>query len=394
MSCKILQINVNRNSTTTENILQMAIELNIKILAIQEPWVIPNSNKFRSINHPSFKQLFPNYSTFRPRVLFYISREYIVNLAPISPLDPDCIIIDLINLNIQLINIYNASHPNIDNSIATIQRENLLPNLFAKNTILLGDFNTHHPWWDPLNTQSANSVYLMDIINKYSLNLLNTPGEGTFYRPHMAIPSVLDLTFATQGIVNYIIDWQIMPDLGSDHFGVLFTILSNNSSTLPSALLRFNTKKANWVLFKENLNLEFKDFPIKDPNIKYSNQELDNLTELFTSKIVNTANSSIPKSKILLNAKPWWNEELKILRKSILRFSRKFKASGYLSSIIKKELLNAKNLYFNTSKIEKLKHWNLFLEKEDTQSIYKAMCNTEHLFSRIFKLVAITPFHS
>ena len=46
----------------------------------------------------------------------------------------------------------------------------------------------------------------MDIINKYSLNLLNTPGEGTFYRPHMAIPSVLDLTFATQGIVNYIID--------------------------------------------------------------------------------------------------------------------------------------------------------------------------------------------
>ena len=256
MSCKILQINVNRNSITTENILQMAIELNIKILAIQEPWVISNnsnescsitnnSNEFRSINHPSFKQLFPNYSTFRPRVLFYISREYIVNLAPISPLDPDCIIIDLINLNIQLINIYNASHPNIDNSIATIQRENLLPNLFAKNTILLGDFNTHHPWWDPLNTQSANSVYLMDIINKYSLNLLNTPGEGTFYRPHMAIPSVLDLTFATQGIVNYIIDWQIMPDLGSDHFGVLFTILSNNSSTLPSTLLRFNTKKAN-----------------------------------------------------------------------------------------------------------------------------------------------------
>ena len=79
----------------------MAIELNITILAIQEPWVISNnSNEYRSINHPSFKQLFPNYSTFRPRVLFYISREYIVNLAPISPLDPDCIIIDLINQNI------------------------------------------------------------------------------------------------------------------------------------------------------------------------------------------------------------------------------------------------------------------------------------------------------
>ena len=86
----------------------------------------------------------------------------------------------------------------------------------------------------------------MNIINKHSLNLLNTPGEGTFYRPYMAIPLVLDLTFATQGVVNYIIDWQIMPDLGSDHYGVLFTILSNNSSTLSSSIpLRFNTKKAN-----------------------------------------------------------------------------------------------------------------------------------------------------
>jgi hypothetical protein len=34
---KILQININRNANTTENILQMAIELGIKILVIQEP---------------------------------------------------------------------------------------------------------------------------------------------------------------------------------------------------------------------------------------------------------------------------------------------------------------------------------------------------------------------
>ena len=130
----------------------------------------------------------------------------------------------------------------------------------------------------------------------------------------MAIPLVLDLTFATQEIVNYIIDWQVMPNLGLDHYRVLFTILSNNSSTLSSSIsLRFNTKKANQVLFKENLDIEFKNFTFKDPNYIYSNQELDNLTELFTSKIVKVANSSIPKSKILLNAKPWWNEELKIL---------------------------------------------------------------------------------
>ena len=158
------------------------------------------------------------------------------------PKDPDYIIINIIN--IQLINIYNATHPNILNSIPTIQRRGLLPNRL-KNTIILEDFNIHHPWWDPLAPLSANSSYLLDIIEKYSLNLINTLGEGTFYRPHMTIPSVIDLTFATQGIVNQIQDWQVLPDLGSDHFGVLFTLAFNNSLNNLSSILRFNIKKAN-----------------------------------------------------------------------------------------------------------------------------------------------------
>ena len=58
--------------------------------------------------------------------------------------------------------------------------------------------------------------------------------------------SVLDLTFTTQGIVNKVEDWQVLPDLGSDHFGVLFTIISNsnNTSSIKSSIC-FNIKKVN-----------------------------------------------------------------------------------------------------------------------------------------------------
>ena len=80
----------------------------------------------------------------------------------------------------------------------------ILLNSLAENTIILGDFNTHHPWWDPLVPQSANLVYLTDLINKYSLNLLNTPKEGTFCRPNITNPFIIDLTFITQGIANQI----------------------------------------------------------------------------------------------------------------------------------------------------------------------------------------------
>jgi hypothetical protein len=61
----------------------------------------------------------------------------------------------------------------------------------------------------------------------------------------MAIPSIIDLTFAIQGIINQIQDWQVMPDLGSDHFRVLFTVAINSSSSNFNSIPRFNIKKAN-----------------------------------------------------------------------------------------------------------------------------------------------------
>jgi Endonuclease-reverse transcriptase len=302
---KVLHINVNRNPSTTEHILQIAIELHIQIVAVQEPWTIRNnSNEYRSINHSSFIQILPNYGSFRPRTLFYIVKDYRASLAPNSPKDPDCIIIDIED-NTQIINIYNTSHPEAPNTIPTIQRSNLLPNSLKYSTIILGDFNTHHPWWDPLRAQSSNSKYLLDLIEKYSLSLLNTPGEGTFYRLHMSIPSVLDLTFATQGIVNKVIDWQIVPDLGSDHFGVLFTIIENNPINRPKSNQRYNTKLANWDLFKEALYTSSLELDSRlSINTLYPKGNLDLLSKEFTDIIIRAADSSIPKTRIAILSKP------------------------------------------------------------------------------------------
>ena len=87
--------------------------------------------------------MLPNYGAFRPRTLFYVSQDLRANLAQILPKDPDYVIIDIFYF--QLVNIYNATHPNIPNSLATIQRVGIIVNSLAKNTIILGDFNTNQP---------------------------------------------------------------------------------------------------------------------------------------------------------------------------------------------------------------------------------------------------------
>ena len=93
--------------------------------------------------YPSFKQVLPNQSLVRPRTVFYISNRISATLAPSSPQDPDCIIIDV--RGIQFINIYNVTHPEIPNSLPILQRRDILPSEYKDKTILLGDFNTHYP---------------------------------------------------------------------------------------------------------------------------------------------------------------------------------------------------------------------------------------------------------
>ena len=71
----------------------------------------------------------------------------------------------------------------------------------------------------------------------------------------MSRASVLDLTLATEKIANTIKDWQIIDTIGSDHSGLLFTIVSSKSPTTDNIAfnLYFYIDKANWDLFTSTL---------------------------------------------------------------------------------------------------------------------------------------------
>ena len=147
---KTLQINLNRSAVATESALDLAIGLEVGIIAVQEPWVFPSLNNdyttTRSVVHQGYTQILPNHGSLRPRTLFYISKALsFISIAHDSPQDPDCLIIDINkgNSKIQLINIYNEKDLN-GAGIYTIDR-GLIPSPLYQYSIILGDFNTHHP---------------------------------------------------------------------------------------------------------------------------------------------------------------------------------------------------------------------------------------------------------
>ena len=373
-SIKLLQVNLNKSAPATESTLQLAIELKVDLVIVQEPWLIPNNQdrdyaNTRSISHQGFTQILPNYDPIlRPRTLVYVSRSCFaqVNLCSISPQDPDLLILDIKdkNLGFKLFNIYNEKdQSNI--SSRTLERA-LYSQTLSTNSLVLGDFNIHHPWWDPLAPMSTGAQQLVEWIDQQNLSLLNSPGESTFFRPNLTRGSVIDLTLATENLATKIQDWQILPDLGWDHFGILFTIQGTTQDLVntPIELGRFNTKLADWNLFTSELqNHDFDfDFPeistTQDSStlLQENNQlanALDKSASEFTKAITTAAEASIPQTTPGARAKAWWNPALKALRKDMI-----WKQRNIINSQTETKLLylQAKNLYFQEIKKAKRDH--------------------------------------
>lgn len=78
----------------------------------------------------------------------------------------------------------------------------------------------------------------------------------------MIRPSILDLTLATGSIIERIHNWQVLPDLGSDHQGILFDIKGTIALfENPIQTTRFNIKLADWKGFQDTLKIKMANSP-------------------------------------------------------------------------------------------------------------------------------------
>ena len=409
---RVLQVNLNKSAQATESTLQSAVERAIDLIIVQEPWLVftrsdpPDYSRTRSVNHSSYVQILPPSTNpgLRPRVLIYVLKTLKAQVNPLHdfPPDPDFMAIQVKSrsYNFTLWNLYHEKDQ-MGTPLKTIERI-LIPRSVPPSTIILGDFNTHHPWWDPHTTAtSSDAESLVEWIENQDLALLNSIGTGTFFRPNMTEESVLDLTFATRDLVSKIEDWQVLPSVGSDHHGILFAIqdpLSRVASPLKQP--RFKTLFADWGAFGEELakaisqRHDLSSITHTAPAPKPSDHKalledtdqilaghLDRLGEELTDAIAQAAHAALKLAKPGPRSKPWWNESLKEKRQKMLYRQREFTdqcsknpASCFL---FKKRFLLAKNDYFHAIKTAKRDHWNAFLEKETPQSIYKAMAYTK-----------------
>ena len=164
--------------------------------------------------------------------------------------------------------------------------------------ILAGDFNIRHPSWDPNGRDnSIRAREFLDWIEKNDFLLRNVQGTPTFYRSHLTNPSVLDLTFTKGGLSRLDIGWATT-EVGSDHSAILYRVVGRQDGQTQRVKERqtYDTKKADWELFRDTLLDREKEIEVTD--------NLNKLGEEFSTLIARACDRAIPKSRKTTKSKP------------------------------------------------------------------------------------------
>jgi Endonuclease-reverse transcriptase len=229
-----LQNNVNKSSSNMTSCLQIAFEQKIDFILFQEPWI--NATFQYTVSHSSYYCFLPESRENRPRVAIFARKRsrFQLNQRPDLCNDSDLLVIDIIDTKnqldpIQLVNIYNEKSQEEGINTRTIERA-LIEIQPAKYSIIAGDFNAHHSWWNSQIINSIRAEELVDWCLSYNLELINEPDLYTFHRIHgdSIRKSVIDLTFTTAEMAGKITDWYINSSSGLDYKIIQFSFQLDN----------------------------------------------------------------------------------------------------------------------------------------------------------------------
>ena len=221
----VLQLNANGiGNKLTE--LEVVLERNkVKVAVIQESKLSPKSKIHRSITFSK-----------QPSSPESLSDPHLEELS---------IKAELGNTKLIISNVYipppsscsNGNHSSIEHPLTT------------PDTLILGDFNAHHPSWYSRSTDTRGRK-MADSINGSDYGILNWYSPTRV--PPNAEPSSPDVSLASASLITSC-SWQTLSTLSSDHLPILIRLQMKTPSNPGLRQTYVNLKKANWDRYKQEV---------------------------------------------------------------------------------------------------------------------------------------------
>jgi hypothetical protein len=192
-----------------------------------------------------------------------------------------------------IVNVYKPG----DKDIIPELHEYLRTRLAARSysiIIIAGDFNSHHPCWNPreYTNHDEEGDKLLEMMLELELNLLIPAGIITYPNADTAI----DLVWGNDEAKNRIIKCQIVEenDHGSDHFPIE-TIIATSTDP-PQLTPSYNYTKTNWKELNNRLESYLSELPTDNENIT-TQDEVDDYAKHLVEAIKRAIREITPRKR-------------------------------------------------------------------------------------------------
>ena len=306
----LLQYNVNKSrKKVLIGLFQDPKIQEIDFLAIQEPWRNRTTNKGYNTQNTFY---LIEEETLNTRVATYINKNIPVEDWSVVFKSEDLLTI-LVQLGPRKVYIHNiylppSEHSSLETPIVLRKLQTLLE--LEGDHITLGDFNLHHPLWNPRdNGHHILADTLLEILANKGLELLLPKGTITrdAQRGRHREQSTLDLIFSTnRAIKRCLIDWDL--EQSSDHLPIRteFRLPRTIGITSP----RRNWKALDQEKFLNELDRYSRTLEALLPLT--TEEEIDFYTDNLLKAIKGAIEASTPLKRESPFNKPFWTLECRL----------------------------------------------------------------------------------
>ena len=192
----ILQYNLNRNQDTTHSVLNDSSSSKYTVIMLQEQHIFMNTNS-SSIHHSWTLIEAKAMENHPPQAAIYLNKtilpahSYETIHMEIPYIIAVALQLDRAQHPTLIINVYNSKNTAQLKELRTYLQKHLRDNTYNR-IIMAGDFNLHHPLWNPPKypTQDSEVDTLIDIISQTRLKPMLPAGTIIFSRAKTAIDLV------------------------------------------------------------------------------------------------------------------------------------------------------------------------------------------------------------
>lgn len=253
--------------------------------------------------------------------------------------------------------------------------------LQLNNIIIGGDVNAWSTWWGS-EKEDIRGETLRGALDEMEMHIVNQGTEPTFYtiRGGKIFKSNVDITVCSSGMLTKVQEWKVDKSVtSSDHNAITFSIELNKptQNKIQNTTRKYNTKKADWVLFGKELKNKLEEgIGIFEETKKIeTKEELEHITKKYVNCIQETCTKCIPliKRKTKVNL-PWWTSDLENLRREVTTKKRRIAcAAPRRRQHVVDEYLKAKTKYEELATKAQTSHWKTFCTRQERESMWDSI---------------------